>query len=48
VGQQPLEVEGDVALAGFRLQSVLIGYREVTQALNHVIKDIRGNDAVMP
>jgi hypothetical protein len=48
VGQQPLEVEGDVALAGFRLQSVLIGYREVTQALNHVVEDLGRNDAIMP
>jgi len=48
VGQQPLEVEVYVAQAGFRLKSVLIGYREVTQALNQVVEDIGGNDAIMP
>jgi len=26
---------------------VLIGHREVTQALNHVVEDIGGNDAIM-
>jgi hypothetical protein len=34
-------------LAGLRLKRVLIGYREVPQALNHVIEDIGGNDAIM-
>ena len=48
VGQQPLEVEVYVAQAGFRLKSVLIGYREVTQELNQVVEDIGGNDAIMP
>jgi hypothetical protein len=46
VGEQPLEVEGHVALAGFRLKRVLIRHREVTQALNHVVEDIGGNDAI--
>jgi hypothetical protein len=46
VRQQPLEVEVHIALAGFRLKSVLIGHHEVTQALNHVVEDIRGNDAI--
>ena len=48
VGQQPLEGEVYVALAGLRLKRVLIGYREVTQALNQVVEDIGGNDAIMP
>ena len=36
-----------IAFAGCRLKRVSIGHREVTQALNHVLEDIRGNDAVM-
>jgi hypothetical protein len=35
-----------IALAGFGLQHVLIGHREVTQALNHVVEDIGGHDAI--
>jgi hypothetical protein len=35
-----------IALAGLGLQRVLIGYCEVTQALNHVVEDIGGNDAI--
>jgi hypothetical protein len=46
VGQQPLEVEVDVALAGFRLKSFLIGHHEVAQTVNHMVEDIGGNDAI--
>src|SRR5262249_61939997 len=46
VGQQSLEVEGHIALAGCRLKRGLVGHREVTQALNHVVKDIGGKGVV--
>jgi len=35
-----------ITLAGLGRKSVLIGHREVTQALNHVVEDIGGNDAI--
>jgi hypothetical protein len=47
VGQQPLEGEGHGALAGCRLKRVLLGHRAVTPALNPVVEDIGGNDAIM-
>src|SRR4030095_11764750 len=47
VRQQPLEVEVHIALAGCRLKSALIGHHEVAQALNHVLEDLGGNDAVL-
>jgi len=46
VGQQPRQVEGHGALAGLGRKRVLIGYREVAQALNHVVEDSGGNDAI--
>jgi hypothetical protein len=46
VGQQPLEGEGHVALAGLRLKSSLIGHHEVAQTVHHVVEDIGGNDAI--
>src|SRR4029450_12688132 len=36
-----------MAFAGCRLKSTLIGHHEVAQALNHVLEDIGGNDAVL-
>jgi hypothetical protein len=41
-----LEVEMDIALTGLSLQSALIGHHEVAQAVNHVVEDIGGNDAI--
>src|SRR6266446_25488 len=46
VGQQPLEVEVHVALAGLSLKSMLIGHHEVVQPLYHVVEHVRGNDAI--
>ena len=42
VGQQPLEVEVHVALAGLGLQSVLIGHHEVTQTVHHMDANTSG------
>ena len=42
VGQQPLEVEMHVALAGLRLQSVLIGHDELTQTVHHLLDALIG------
>ena len=47
VGQQPLEVQVDIALAGLGLKRVLIGHDELAQTIHHVVEDIGGNDAVM-
>jgi hypothetical protein len=46
VGQQPLEIEVHVALAGLGLQSVLIGHHEITQTVHYMIEHVGGNDAV--
>src|SRR5712691_5011038 len=46
VGQQPLEVEVHVALAGLSLKSMLIGHHEVVQPVYHVVEHVRGNDAI--
>ena len=46
VGQQPLEVEVHVALAGLGLQSTLIGRNEIAQTVHHVMEHVGGNDAV--
>ncbi len=37
VGQQPLEVEVHVALAGLGLKRVLIGHDELAQTVHHVM-----------
>ena len=37
VGQQPLEVEVHVALAGLGLQRVLIGHDELAQTVHHLM-----------
>ncbi|HSX78836.1 MAG TPA: hypothetical protein VLQ80_09725, partial [Candidatus Saccharimonadia bacterium] len=46
VGQQPLEVEMHVALAGLGLERVLIGHDERTQTVHHVMEHVGGHDAV--
>jgi hypothetical protein len=46
VGQKASQIEVHVALAGLGLKRVLIGHREVTQALNYVVEDIGGHDAI--
>jgi hypothetical protein len=46
MGQQPLEVEVHVALAGLGLQSVLIGCHELAQTVHHVMEHVGGNDTV--
>jgi hypothetical protein len=46
VEQQPLEVEVDMALTGFSLQSVLIGHHKIAQTIHHEVEHVGGNDAV--
>ena len=46
VGQQPLEVEVHVALAGLGLQSVLIGHDELAQTIHHLIEDVGGDETI--
>src|SRR6266446_5805070 len=46
MGQQPLEVEVHVALAGLGLQSVLIGCHELAQTVHHVMEHVGRNDTV--
>jgi hypothetical protein len=46
VGQQSLEVEGYVALAGLGLQSVLLGYDELVQTIPHLSEDVGGDDTI--
>jgi len=48
VGQEPLEVEVDVALAGLGLQRSLIGHHEVAQPLHHGGEHVGGHDTVTP
>ena len=40
------QVEVHVALAGFGLESVLIGHDEIAQTVHHVVEDIGGHDAI--
>jgi hypothetical protein len=44
VGQQALEGEGHVALAGSGLQHVLRGHDELVQTLHHVMEDVGGDE----
>jgi hypothetical protein len=46
MGQQPLEVEVNMAPTGLGLQSVLIGHDELAQTLHHLMEDIGGNDTI--
>src|SRR5215467_15331089 len=46
VGQQALEVEVHVALAGSGLQHVLIGHDELVQTLHHLMEDVRGDETI--
>ena len=46
VGQETRQVEMHMALAGLGLKRALIGHREVTQALHHVVEDIGRHDAI--
>ena len=46
VGQQSLEVEIHVALAGLGLQHVLIGHDELGQTLHHLMEDVGGDNAI--
>src|SRR5262250_66709 len=47
VGQQALEVEVHVALAGFGLQYMLIGHDELGQTPHHLMEDVRGNETIV-
>src|SRR5215475_16216747 len=47
VGQQPLQVEVHIALVRLSLQTVLIGHREVAQAVHHVCEYVKGNEAIV-
>jgi hypothetical protein len=46
VGQQPLEGEMHVALAGLRLQSVLIGHDELAQTVHHLLEHVGGHHTI--
>ena len=46
MGQETCQVEVDITLAGLSLERVLIGHDEIAQTVHHVVKYVRGNDAV--
>ena len=46
VGQQPLEVAVQVALAGLGLKCLLIGHHELAQTVYHGGEHVGGNDTV--
>src|SRR5215813_3131944 len=46
VGQQSLEVEVHVALAGLGRKSLLIGHDEVVQTIHHLMEDVGGDHAI--
>src|SRR6266487_2226843 len=46
VGQQALEVEVHVALAGLDLQHVLIGHDELGQTIHHLSEDVGEDDTI--
>ena len=46
VGQQSLEVEVHVALAGLGLKHVLIGHDELVQTIHHLSEDVGGDDTI--
>jgi len=47
VGQQPLEVEVDVALASLGLQNMLIGYDELAQPVHHLMEHVGGHETIV-
>ena len=47
VGQQPLEVEVHVALAGFGLKNLLIGHDELAQTIHHLREDVGGDETIV-
>src|SRR5215470_15778080 len=47
VGQQSLEVEVHVALAGLGLKNVLIGHDELGQTLHHLMEDVGGDETIV-
>src|SRR5215468_9411510 len=47
VGQQALEVEVHIALAGLGLQHVLIGHDELRQTLHYLMEDVRGDETIV-
>jgi hypothetical protein len=46
MGQQPLEVEVNMAPAGLGLQSVLLGYDELAQPIHHLREDVGGDNTI--
>src|SRR5437763_28585 len=46
VGQQSLEVEVHVALAGLGLKSLLIGHDELVETIHHLMEDIGVDNAI--
>src|SRR5215471_12179702 len=46
MGQQPLEVEVHVVLAGLARERVLIGYDELAQTLHHLMEDVGGHETI--
>src|SRR5439155_22700486 len=46
VGQQSLEIEVHVALAGLGLKNMLIGHDELVQTIHHLMEDVGGDNAI--
>src|SRR6266446_8595115 len=46
MGQQPLEVEVHVVLAGLGLERVLIGHDELAQTLHHLREDVGRHETI--
>ena len=46
VGQQPLEVEMDVSLAGLGLKNMLVGHDELAQPVDHLMEHIGGHETI--
>src|SRR5215211_8814882 len=46
MGQQPLEVEVHVALAGLGLERVLIGHDELVQTIHYLREDVGGDNTI--
>src|SRR5215468_7402066 len=46
MGQQPLEVEVHVVLAGLGLERVLIGHDKLAQTLHHLMEDVGEHETI--
>src|SRR4030095_2249426 len=45
-GQQALQVEVQVTLAGFGLKNLLIGHDELGQTIHHLMEDVGGDETI--